>query len=102
MMHDFNSVSGMWSEIQLKGRGGERDTCRRIKGRKRGGRTVGRSGGGCIPPHSLLSEGFWTGEGRQGGKGSGGWRRGERWSEGEGPVWLLSASHVSKPVLKNE
>lgn len=27
---------------------------------------------------------------------------GEERDGGEGPVWLLSASHVSKPVLKNE
>lgn len=29
-------------------------------------------------------------------------RRVEETDGKEGPVWLLSASHVSKPVLKNE
>ncbi len=46
---------------------------------------------------------FGWGEGQQRGKEKGaGWRRAEGWREGEGPAWLLSASHVSKPVLKNE
>lgn len=84
-----------------------RNKCRRNKDRKRGGRKKEKSvrklgwgvlgGGGCIPPHSLLSGVFgWAAE------REGGWRRGEGWSAGEGPEWLLSASHVSKPVLKNE
>lgn len=56
--------------------------------------------GGGIPPHSLLFTGFWEMV-----SGSGEERRERRVEETdgkEGPVWLLSASHVSKPVLKNE
>ena len=112
-MHDFNSVSGMWSEMWLKGRGGWRGgegpnvegikTKRGEEGGRRGVREGrGGGGGGCIPPHSLSYEGFQMDEGQQRGKEGGRWRRGEGWSGGEGPEWLLSASHVSKPVLKNE
>lgn len=70
-MHDFNSVSGMWSEIQLKGRGGRRGgEGTNVEGIKREREEEGvwgdrRSGGGRIPPHSLLSEGFCMGEGQQ-------------------------------------
>lgn len=81
-MHDFNSVSGMWSEIQLKGsvgqrggegtnvegikrKGGEEGGSRGLWGERRGGGRWGgaEGGGGCIPPLSPLSEGFWTGRG---------------------------------------
>lgn len=56
--------------------------------------------GGGIPPHSGLFTGFWemvsaSSERRKE-------RRAEETDGKEGPVWLLSASHVSKPVLKNE
>lgn len=80
-MHDFNSVSGMWSEIQLKGRegrsGGEGTNVEGIK-RERGEECEERGGKGwvsCIPLLSLLSEGFWTGEGQQRGKEGGGEER---------------------------
>lgn len=56
------------------------------------------------PPHPHPRVSGW-GEGQRRGKQeveAGGEERGEGWREGEGPVWLLSASHVSKPVLKNE
>lgn len=59
---------------------------------------------GCVEGWGLHSStfplvwGFWMGSG-EGRKVEGG---GEGWSAGEGPEWLLSASHVSKPVLKNE
>lgn len=51
MMHDFNSVSGMWSDIQLKGRAGRRGgegTNRRNRERER------KKRGGGIPPRSPL------------------------------------------------
>lgn len=115
MMHDFNSVSGMWSEIQLKERGGRRGgegtNVEGIKGEKKGeeGEECGewdREGVAFVHtpafPRVLFIFFFWTCEGQRRGNEGGGWRRGEGWSEGEGPVWLLSASHVSKPVLKNE
>lgn len=68
-----------------EGRPGERDKCRRNKKRKREGRRKERSvrqerggveGGGCILPHSLLSEGFWTGLGAA--EREGRWRVEER------------------------
>lgn len=112
-MHDFNSVSGMWSEIWLKGSGGQRagegtnvggiKTEREEEGRRR--RVRGNWDGVCWGVgvaflHIPSCLGFLDGQRR--GKEGGGWRRGEGWSAGEGPEWLLSASHVSKPVLKNE
>ena len=109
MMHDFNSVSGMWSEIQLKGRGGwrggEGTNVEGIKEEKRGGRRGAwmEEGGGRLHSSTLPPVRGFFGRARDGGergrKVEGG---GEGWSAGEGPVWLLSASHVSKPVLKNE
>lgn len=86
-----------------------RNKCRRNKDRKRGGRKKEKSvrkldgvcwGVGVAFLHIPSCPGFLDGQRR--GKEGGGWRRGEGWSAGEGPEWLLSASHVSKPVLKNE
>lgn len=83
MMHDFNSVSGMWSEMWLKGkggrRGGEGTNVRGNKDRNRGGRSVRRKEeeeGGRIPPHSL-SDRFRMDESQRRGKEGGRWRRGE-------------------------
>ena len=106
MMHYFNSVSGMWSDSQLKGRGGERNKCGRNRDRRRGGTqckvtaVLAKELGGGIPAHLVLFTGFGemvkaSGEERNE-------RRVETTDGKEGPVWLLSASHVSKPVLKNE
>lgn len=88
-----------------------RNKCRRNKDRKRGGRKKEKSArklgwgvvvcwgvGGLHSSTFPLVRGFWMGSG-EGRKVEGG---GEGWSAGEGPEWLLSASHVSKPVLKNE
>lgn len=56
--------------------------------------------GGGIPLHRVLFTGFWemvsakSKERKE--------RRVEETDGKEGLVWLLSASHVSKPVLKNE
>lgn len=110
MMHDFNSVSGMWSEIQLKvrgrWRGGKATNVEGIEEEKRGGRrgVWEVECGGRLHSSTLPLVRRFSGRARDGreGKEGGGWRRGEGWSGGEGPVWLLSASHVSKPVLKNE
>lgn len=61
--------------------------------------SAGEFGGG-IPPHWVLFTGFWemvsakSKERKE--------RRVEETDGKEGLVWLLSASHVSKPVLKNE
>lgn len=96
-----------------------RDKCRRNKEKRRRGRrkqrTVRRAerrrtmrgGGGRRRLHSStlpLVRGFLDGarasrEGRKKVEGGGEERDG---GKGEGPLWLLSASHVSKPVLKNE
>ena len=83
MMHDFNSVSGMWSEIQLKGRGGRRggegtnvDGIKRERGEE-GGRRGERGGGGCIPPLSPLVRGFLD-RARASGEGRERWRVEER------------------------
>lgn len=90
MMHDFNSVSGMWSEIQLKGRrgrrGGEGTNVEEIKRERAEEEVWGdrRSGGGCIPPHSLLSEGFCMGEGQRRGKGGGEWGEERDGAKGRG------------------
>lgn len=85
MMHDFNSVSGMWSDIQLKGRAGRRGgegTNRRNRERER------KKRGGGIPPRSPLlgGGGFGQGEGQQRGKEKveGG---GEERDGGEGRGW---------------
>lgn len=109
MMHDFNSVSGTWSHTQLKGRGGQRgDKCKEWRERREKeersdeeGRRFG--GGGALLLAPALAVGFLdgtrAGRERRRRKGKGG---GEQSDGGEGPAWLLSASHVSKPVLKNE
>lgn len=94
-MHDFNSVSGMWSEIQLKGRGGRRggegtnvEGIKRERGEEEGRRGEKRGGGGGevtflhSPPCPRVfgrGEGQWRGkekvegggEERDGGKGRG-------------------------------
>lgn len=103
MMHDFNSVSGMWSDIQLKGRAGRRGgEGTNVEGIER--EREKEEGRGHSSTLSLVGGGgggFGQGEGQQRGKEKveGG---GEERDGGEGLVWLLSASHVSKPVLKNE
>lgn len=106
VMHDFNSVSGMWSEMWLKGkggrRGGEGTNIVGNKDRKRGGRSVRRKEEeeGVAFLHILSrTDSGWTRASGEGRKVEGG---GEERDGGEGPEWLLSASHVSKPVLKNE
>lgn len=74
-----------------------RDQCRRSREREK------EEGRGHSSTLSLVGGGggFGQGEGQQRGKEKveGG---GEERDGGEGLVWLLSASHVSKPVLKNE
>lgn len=108
MMHDFNSVSGMWSEMQLKGRGGRRGgEGTNVEGIKRereeegaGGKTGGEWGRFAFLHTARCPRVFgWVRASSEGKEVEGG---GEGWSKGEGPVWLLSASHVSKLVLKNE
>lgn len=68
-----------------------------------GSRGAGRGGEGLSSP---LGGGlFRTGrreKGGVGGRGGGGKGAGEESDGGAEPAWLLSASHVSKPVLKNE
>lgn len=109
MMHGFNSVSGMWSDSQVKGRGGrgggEGTNEEGIETEEEEGHGAEGDGSAGERVWGWHSSTFTLVYGLLGNGGAPAVRRERRVEETdgkEGPVWLLSASHVSKPVLKNE
>lgn len=93
MMHDFNSVSGMWSDIQLKGRagrrGGEGTNVEGIE-REKEERSVRREEGrGHSSTLSLVEGGLDRARAsREERKKGGGWGRGEGWRGGAGVAFV--------------
>lgn len=71
-----------------------------------GSRGAGRGGegwgGSFLPTRRWAFSDGTQGKGGVGGRGGRGKGAGEESDGGAEPAWLLSASHVSKPVLKNE
>lgn len=96
MMHDFNSVSGMWSDIQLKGRAGQRGgEGTNVEGieREKEERSVRREEGRGHSSTLSLVEGGGGGldrarASREERKKGGGWGRGEGWRGGAGVAFV--------------